>query len=37
VSAATSASGLRIGGNEASGEQCSCQNHYQSSSHHLSP
>lgn len=38
VSAATTAAaGLRIGGNEASGEQCGCQNRHQSSSHHLSP
>jgi hypothetical protein len=38
VSAASAATaGLRSRGNKATGEQRACQNHYQSSSHDLSP
>jgi hypothetical protein len=38
VSTATAAAaGFCTGGNKAAGKQCACQNHYQSSSHDISP
>jgi len=37
AASATAAAGLRTRGNKAAGKQRACQNHYQSSSHDLSP
>jgi hypothetical protein len=37
AAAAATATGLRTRGNKATGKQRTCQNHYQSSSHDLSP
>jgi hypothetical protein len=37
VPAATATAGLRTGSNKAAGKQRTCQNHYQSSSHDISP